>query len=1077
MSTKLRGLLVLCGILFGGILFAQEKTVTGTVTDAYGFGVPDASVTSSSGQEVFTDMDGNYSITANEGDVLTIEALGLDVSTVTVGASNVYNASLKESGAIELEGAVVTALGITRDKKSLGYATQEVSGETISATPVSNFADALSGEVAGLDVKSSGTMGGSTNMIIRGTKSLTGNNQALVVIDGIPINNGTDNTKMGLNDQSTGRGGFDYGNAASDINPNDIETVNVLKGAAATALYGSRGANGVIMITTKKGKKSTKIGVEINSSFVVGTADRETLPKYQKEYGGGYMGTFEDTFTMGDINGDGIDDITVNSYNDASYGAAYDPNLLVYNWDSFYYPQLSNQLPSYLIATPWVAGKNDPNSIWKTSTTFVNSAAFSGGNEKGSFRFGFTNSLHDGNLDNSSLKRNTLDFSGAYNLTEKLKVSTSVIYTNNKAIGRYGTGYDGLNPMQAFRQWFNLATDMQKQKDVYFLTGENISWNANSWDDSRPAYSDNYYFTRYQNYQNDERDRYTGMAAIDYKLTDWLSAMGRFTFDNYDELREERIAEGTVGKVSEYYMNKRSVSENNYDLILSFNKDLTENINLEGNVGWNLRVNQLNSFAAATSGGLAIPGIYSLNNSSNPLTAADMNINIFTKKVDGEYARASLGLYNMVFLEGSIRTDRSSALPKDNNRYWYPSASASLVFSELIKSDWLSFGKLRANYAEVGNDTDPYNTTLRYDINAPFNGYPSSTNLATWGNPDLRPERTKGMEFGLEMAMFKNRVSFEVNYYNTKTYDLITQTAGDPASGFAFYFTNVGDIRNKGIEASLRLTPIRSNNFEWNLIANFAKNDNELESLNIEYYQLANVQGGLSIGGYVGEQLGVLRGTDYVYDESGNRIVGANGQYLLSDPDAIIGNFNPDWTGGLRNMLRYKELTLSFLIDVQQGGDVFSLDTWYGYATGLYANTVGLNDLGNPVRNTLADGGGIILPGVKEDGTPNDIRVRTDYYANPWGYARTPNSAHVYDASFVKLRNVTLSYDLPDNLIQNTFVKKFTISAIGRNLWIIHKNVPYSDPEAGLSAGNIQGYQSGAYPTIREIGASIKVEF
>lgn len=1068
MSTKLRSLLVLFGILFGGILMAQEKTVTGTVTDADGFTLPDVTVTSSSGEEVYTDSDGNYSIQANEGDVLTIESLGMNVVTVTVGASSVYNASLRQSGAIELEGAVVTALGITREKKSLGYATQEVSGETLSAVPVQNFADALSGEVAGLDVKSSGTMGGSTNMVIRGTKSLTGNNQALVVIDGIPMNNSTYNTA----DQTTGRGGYDYGNAASDINPNDIESVNVLKGAAATALYGSRGAQGVIMITTKKGKKSNKIGVEINSSFTVGTADKETLPKYQKEYGGGYMGTFDDTFVMGDINGDGIDDITVNTYNDASYGAAFDPNLLVYNWESFF-----PQLPTYLQATPWVAAKNDPNYIWKTSTTFVNSAAFSGGNDQGSFRFGFTNSLHEGNLDNSSLKRNTLDFSGAYDFTDKLRVSTSVIYTNNKAIGRYGTGYDGLNPMQSFRQWWNVAADMQKLKDAYFLTGENISWNANAWNDTRPAYSDNYYFSRYQNFQNDERDRYTGMAAVEYKLTDWLTAMGRFTFDNYNELREERIAEGTVGKVSEYFMNTIDVGENNYDLILSFNKDLSENINLEGNVGWNLRVNQLNSFAARTNGGLAIPGIYSLNNSINALTAADMAQTIYTKKVDGEYARASLGLYNMVFLEGSIRTDRSSALPKDNNRYWYPSASASFLFSEVVDAGWLSFGKIRANYAEVGNDTDPYNTTLSYAINAPFNNFPSSTNPTAFGNPDLKPERTKGVEFGLEMAMFKNRVSFEVNYYNTKTYDLITRTSGDPASGFPLYVTNVGDIRNKGIEASLRLTPIRSNDFEWNIVANFAKNDNELESLNVEYYQLANVQGGLSIGGYVGEQLGVLRGTDYVYDNNGNKVVGANGQYLLSDPDAIIGNFNPDWTGGLRNMFRYKELTLSFLIDVQKGGDVFSLDTWYGYATGLYANTVGLNDLGNPVRNTLADGGGIILPGVKEDGTPNDIRVRTDYYANPWGYARTPNAAHVYDASFVKLRNVTLSYDLPEKLIQSTFVKKFTVSAIGRNLWIIHKNVPYSDPEAGLSAGNIQGYQSGAYPTIREIGASIKIEF
>jgi hypothetical protein len=241
---------------------------------------------------------------------------------------------------------------------------------------------------------------------------------------------------------------------------------------------------------------------------------------------------------------------------------------------------------------------------------------------------------------------------------------------------------------------------------------------------------------------------------------------------------------------------------------------------------------------------------------------------------------------------------------------------------------------------------------------------------------------------------------------------------------------------------------------------------------------LASPQGDISIGAFVNQPLGVITGTDYVYDETtGERVVGSDGHYLLSAPDAIIGNMNPDWTGGVKNTFSYKNLTLSFLIDIQKGGDVFSLDTWYGYSTGLYDATIGLNDLGNPVRNSLDDGGGVILPGVLEDGTPNDIRVSASNYDNPWGYIYAPNKAHVYDASFVKLRNVTLSYDLPERIIRNSFIKKFTISAIGRNLWIIHKNVPYSDPESGLSAGNIQGYQSGAYPSIREIGASVKVQF
>ncbi len=1084
MSTKLRGLLVLCGMLLGGILFAQEKTVTGAVTDPYGFGVPDASVKSSSGEEVFTDADGNYSISANEGDVLTIEASGLDVSTVTVGTSNVYNATLRESGAIELEGAVVTALGITREKKSLGYATQEVGGETLSAVPVSNFADALSGEVAGLDIKSSGSMGGSSNMIIRGFSSLVGSNQALIVVDGTPINDKTFNTTG----QESGRAGFDYGNAATDLNPNDIENINVLKGAAASALYGSRGMNGVIMITTKKGKRKKGIGVEVNSSFTVGSVDNETLPKYQKRYGQGYS---EDD---GSYATNGFFD--ENQYNfgmgtqlgaDASFGAEFDPNLMIYQWNSIY-PDLS----TFNQATPWVAAKNDPNFVWKNSTTYVNSASFSGGNEKGSFRAGFTNYLHEGSLENATLKRNTVDFGGDYLLSEDLKVSAKFTYTNNKGLGRVGTGYDSWNPMQAFRQWWGVNVDMVDQRNAYFQTRKNLTWNAN-WKGSNyaPAYSDNYYWVRYENFQNDSRDRYTGNIALDYQINDWLSVMGRFTLDNYTETREERIAVGSAGDFStgRYKIFDAAVSENNYDVMLNIDKDLTENINLNANLGWNLRVNKEVWFQGITNGGLKIPGIYALNNSVNPLTSDDIDQYDATIKTDGLYARASLGFYNTFFIDGSFRADRSSSLPVADNRYYYPSVSGSFLFSELIDQDWLSFGKLRGGWAKVGNATGAYQLYNTYVMGASFGSIGSASNPATFNNENLKSETMEEMEFGIEMGFLKNRVNFDVTYYDRTTTDLITRVSNSSSTGSLSSWQNAGTLSNKGIEARLSLTPIRSNNFTWNITANWAKNDSEVEELaeGIDYLELASLQGGLSIGGQRGEAYGVIRGSNFVYN-NGNKVVIDDpndpyyGQYAIAEDIEVIGNMNPEWTAGIRNTVTYKNLSLSFLIDIQKGGDVFSLDTWYGYATGLYDITAGLNDLGNPIRNTIANGGGVILNGVKSDGTPNDIRVEAfDGYNNPWGYnvggGRSPNAAHVYDASYVKLRNVTLSYSLPESLINNTFMTKFTISAIGRNLWIIDKKVPYSDPEAGLSAGNVQGYQSGAHPTFREIGASVKIEF
>jgi len=1076
MSTKLRGLLVLCGILVGGILFAQEKTVTGTVTDSNGFPLADVSVTTSSGQEVFTDMDGNYSIETNANEVLKFESLGLEVATATVGAANTYNVTLRESSAIELEGAVVTALGITREKRSLGYGTQEVSGETISAAPVTNFADAMSGEVAGLDIKSSGTMGGSANIIIRGFKSITGDNQALIVVDGTPINNSTFNTS----DQITGRGGYDYGNAAMDINPNDIESVNVLKGAAATALYGSRAGQGVIMITTKKGKRGSGIGVEVNSSFTVGTADKETLPTYQKQYGAGYGVEYFGDFYYEDLNGDGIAEPITQVDWDGSYGAAFDPDLMIYQWDALY-----PQLPTYMTPRPWVAGANSPNTIWKPSTTYVNSASFNGGNDDGSFRLGFTNYQQNGNLRNSRMLKNTIDFNGSYNLTDKLTVSATLTYVNNSGKGLYGTGYDSRNQMQTFRQWWQTNVDMDQQLWAYNLTGQNITWNPTYVfpGDLGAIYHDNYFWMRDNDVSSVERDRYFGNASLNYEINDWLSVLGRFTFDNYNELREEKTAvgstSGTIPLAGEYWMMKQNVSENNYDVILSIDKDLTEDINLDADIGWNLRVQDRNSFTGITNGGLKVPGLYTLNNSINPLTSNEVTQVDGKKMVDGEYIRAGLGFFKTYFIDGSFRTDRSSTLPKGKNRYPYWSASGAVVLSELIDADWLNFWKVRGNYAEIGNDTSYFRVFNTYAMQASFGSVPSATNPAVSNNLNLEPERTKGWEVGMEASMLKNRISFDVSYYNSLTYNLLTQIVTTGASGNLGAFANAGDIRNKGIEATLKLTPIRSESFSWDIAVNWAKNDNEVEKLNgdAEYYQLASPQGDISIGAFKGQPLGVITGTDYVYDDNGNRIVGEDGYYLLSEPDAIIGNMNPEWTGGIRNTLNYKNLTFSFLIDIQQGGDIFSLDTWYGYSTGLYDVTAGLNDLGNPVRNSLENGGGVILPGVKEDGSPNDIRVSASNYDNPWGYVTAPNKAHVYDASFVKLRNVTLSYDLPEKLIKNSFIKKFTISAIGRNLWIIHKNIPYSDPESGLSAGNIQGYQSGAYPTIREIGASVKVQF
>ncbi|MEP5253594.1 MAG: SusC/RagA family TonB-linked outer membrane protein [Winogradskyella arenosi] len=1075
MKTKFSRILTLLLAFVVQVTFAQERTVSGTVTDPSGLPLPGVNIVvkgTSNGTQ--SDFDGNYSISVNTGDVLVFSYVGLKPEEITVGTSNVVNATLTEDTAA-LDEVVITALGIKREKKSLGYATQEVDGEEVSKVKSSNFVNSLSGKVAGLDIKSSGTLGGSTNVVIRGSNSISGNNQALFVIDGVPISNQNTNTS----DQTLGRGGYDYGNASSDINPDDIATINVLKGAAATALYGSRGMHGAVIITTKTGKTKKGIGITISSSVMIGTADSETLPNYQDKYGAGYgayYGTTEDQYfnDFEDITGDGVPDLTVPFTEDASYGAAFDPSLMVYQWNSIF-----PQLEGYREATPWVAGANDPNYVWGTSGTYVNSVGLDGSDESSSFRLGYTNMMQEGNLPNSEIKRNSITFNGSHQFTDKLTASTSFTYTKTSGKGRYGTGYDSNNVMQQFRQWWQTNVDLEAQKNAYFATRENITWNTSSGTDLSPIYSDNPYWTFYENYETDSRNRYFGNVMLDYKINDWISAMARFSYDTYTEFQEERTNVGSAN-VSQYSRFNNQVAEYNYDFFLNFNKDLSDKLNLDGNFGLNLRRQTWESMRAVTNGGLGIPGLYSLSNSSSPIEAP-IEYDA-TKMVDGAFVRASLGYDNFAFIEATYRRDRSSALPKDNNSFGYYSVSGSFIFSEFIDTDWITFGKLRANYAEVGDDTGPYRVYNTYNISAPFDGSGIASNPASLNNLDLKPQRQNSYEFGLEMSFLNKRAGFDFAYYNTTTEDQIVNVPYSGATGYSSRWLNAGTIENKGLELQLYGTPIKTEDFQWNLNVNWSKNENEVIELldGIENLQLASLQGGVSINATPGEAYGTIRGTNFIYQD-GERVVGTDGYYETTDTsNEVIGNVNPDWKAGINNSFSYKNVTLSFLIDIQKGGDIFSLDTWYGYATGLYDFTAGTNDLGNPVRNPVtsgADSGGVILSGVQADGTPNTVRASATSYANPWGYARTPNAAHVYDASFVKLRELSLTYSLTPKVLEKLPFTNASLSLIGRNLWIIHKNLPYSDPEAGLSSGNIQGYQSGAYPSIREIGASLKLQF
>ncbi len=1065
---------VACGLI------QAQRTVTGTVTGD-GDALIGASVAvKGAGGGARTDIDGNYSVQVPAGaTTLVFSYTGYGTQEITLGPSNVVDVVMVSSN--QLDEVVVTALGISRYKNELAYSAQKVEGSEVTRTRDNNITNALAGKVAGLQVKRNNNMGGSTNIVLRGSKSLLGDNQALFVIDGVPVDNSNTNTS----DQRTGRGGYDFGNAAGDINPDDVESVTVLKGAAASALYGSRATNGVVMITTKKASKSKGLGVTVNLGVNLGTFDPSTFAKYQKEYGGGYGAYYEDAsgfFLERDVNGDGTPDLVVPTSEDASWGGKFDPNLQVYQADAF-----DPTSPYYKKSKPWVAAANDPTTFFETAVGTNNSIFIDGSSDKGYFKLGYTKTTDKGLLPNSRLDKDLINFSAGFDITPKLKVFSVVNFASTDGKGRYGNGYYSKNQMGSFRQWWQVNVDVQEQKDDYYRNNTNATWNWADPTDLAPIYWDNIYWVREKNFSTDHRNRYFGYVGSTYQLTNWLSLTGRVSLDQSDEIQEERTAFGSIDP-SEYVRFNRNYQEYNLDLMAqtkTFN--LGDKLKFDAMIGGNSRRQAINTILARTNAGLSVPDLYSLSNTKNALEAPVETAPRL--RVDGLFGRAGFVYDGWAILDLSMRGDRSSTLAPDNNTYYYPAASAGIVFSEFLGDNKIiSFGKIRANYAEVGNSAPFAALNDVYNLQTAFDGVPvaSITNLTTQtvkNNPELQPERTKAIEAGLEMRFLESRVGFDVTYYKQNSINQIFSAPVSRATGYAAKFINAGEIENRGVELQLFFRPVHSKNFDWQIDLNWARNRNEVVALSdgIDNLQLASMQGGVSINAALGEPYGTIRGNNFVYHANGGKIVLPSGFYQQSaTSNEVIGNINPDWTGGINNSLRYKNVTLSFLVDVRQGGDLFSLDLYYGMATGIYPETAGKNDTGDDFRSPVsADGlsGGYLVQGVLADGSPNTKRVSTVNFGQ-LGYRRNPAAAFIYDASFVKLREINLNLNMPNRWFAGTnTVKGITLGLYARNPWIIHKNLPYADPEDGLSSGNVQGYQSGSYPTQRTFGVNLQAKF
>ena len=1056
---------------------AQDRTISGKVIDRGGNqGLPGVTILAK-GTTIGTssNADGAYVLSVpSTVTTLTFSFIGYASQDVTLGSSNTIDITLA-TDTKQLNEVVVTALGVERTRNSLAYSATQIEGADITVARNPNPINSLSGKVAGLAITQSNTLGGSSNVVIRGTKSIGGNNQALFVVDGVPISNANTNSA----NQTTGRGGYDYGNAASDINPDDIATTTVLKGAAATALYGERAANGVILITTKKGRNG-RLGINVNSGVTFGRIDKSTFITYQKQYGQGYgkfYGPKEDEFF--DRLASDPNQLVVPTYEDGSFGARFDPNLKVRQWYSFVPGS-----PTFGQSTPWVAGANDPSTFFKTAVGNLNSVSIDGGSDAGTFKLGYSNNTETGILPNSKIDKNILNFAGSFNVTPRLTTSASVNYSRTTGLGRYATGYGSgsgaENQMTLFRQWWGTNVDIKELESAYNLNKTNATWNQTNpaGGNIAPIFWNNPYFSRYENFENDSRNRTFGNVAATYKFTNWFNVLGRVTVDSYDEQQEERNAVGAIG-LPFYRRYNRTSREYNYDLIGNFDFHLTEAFSLRGLIGANMNRINVQSIFASTNGGLVVPRLYSLNNSAGTLAPPDESVQNVGR--DGVFANATLGFRERVFLDLSIRRDKSTTLPTGNNTYVYPSAALGYVFSEDLKekTPWLSYGKVRVNYAQVGAGApvlsvyDTYAKPTAFGSNALF-ALPTIKN-----NPDLKPELTRSGEAGVELAFLESRLGFDATVYQQNTINQIIAVDISQAAGYNSRYINAGEVRNRGIEISAFVMPVRNaNGFNWKINANWTHNQNTVLSLSqgADNIQLTTYQGGISSNATVGQPFGVLRGFDFVYKD-GQKVVLPTGYYARA-ANQNIANPNARWRGGITNTVSYKSVALTFLVDVRSGGQIFSLDRYYGLAIGMSPETAELNDKGNPSRLPIAEGGGIIFPGVLADGTPNTKRVPNDEYGT-YGYRRNPQAAFVYDGSFVKLREVALTFSLPKALLSHvTLLKAVDFSIIGRNLWIIHKNTPYSDPEDGLSSGNLgQGYQTGSYPATRTLGANLRLSF
>lgn len=1083
--------ILMCTLLFLaglGISYAQNITVKGNIKDQSGTNLPDVNIlVKGTTNGVVSDISGNFSIKVSSGAVLVFSSIGYDTKEVKPEGRTEINVVL-QSQFVDMGEVVVTALGIKREKKSLGYSMQEINSEELSENKDVNFINSLNSKVAGVQInKSNSGAGSTTRIVIRGENSLANDNQPLFVVDGVPINNYT--TPSVTTSSSSGAQEVDYGNGAGDINPDDISSVSVLKGANAAALYGSRAANGVILITTKSGKSQKKgIGVSVNSSVTF--EDFLVMPKFQNLFGQGSKGKYSFVDGLGNGLEDGVDESWGPAFSEFDKLPQFDSPSTDVNGNPVRAGDIKSRItgydasgkPIYTSVTPteWRAYNDNVKDFFETGITQSHNIAITGANDKGNFRLSFTNLDNDDIIPNVDLKRNTLSLNTGYNFTPKLSVKASTSYINSKSGNRPSNGYGPENPMYLFA-WYGRSINTASFKSNYWQKGQEgkEQFTYNIW-------HENPYFNMYENTNSFNKNRFLGNIVLNYQITDKLNLMARTGIDWFADNREskrayssKRFPKGMFREDNVFF------KEQNSDILLTYSTILTTDINLSVSLGAN-HMSQKNNFTSVIANELSIPAVYTLANSSVPLVASQYDTE---KEINSIYGLANISYKDMLFLELTSRNDWSSTLPEDNNSYFYPSVSLSGVISEMVQlPEIIDFAKFRLGYAEVGNDTEPYRLRSIYKYTTPYGSNYGLTDDNTIANADLKPEKQQSYEIGADISLFKGRIGLDITYYDNKNKNQIIKLPIAAASGYNFRYVNAGEIRNFGIEAMLNLQPVKTKDFVWDLSLNYSKNDNEVVSISegMEKYVYNFSTPYSSDGAMVyaiakkGGKLGEMYGTGFkkVEVDGKTRTVYEAGLPVQDSELRKLGNYNPDFILGISNSFRYKNFKMNVVFDWRSGGEIVSRFYSIASRTGVLDHTL----LG---RAPKADGtfeDGVVGDGVKWDASANkyvenDVKVSSQTYHKAT-YRRVNEESAVFDASFVKLREVSLSYTMPKKWLNKLPINDLTFSIIGRNL-ALWTEQDYVDPETGSYENEkfMPGVEEMSYPSTRSIGFNVSFKF